>query len=118
MSQEKVDLYKKEKANRKKNIKKEKRNKILKRLAAGLGVVAIIAVLVASVVMSNKQDDTITLSQEELQSLIDSINAGTTTGADETTKKSKTTKEGETNTITGESTSSDENTTSSETTAQ
>lgn len=94
MSQEKVELYKKEKQNRKKNLKKEKRNKILIKIASVLVGVLFIAGVVwlfkDGEVKRLNQEPTSTMSQEELSSLIDSLNQSTT-GSETTTANGETT---------------------------
>lgn len=116
MSQEKVELYKKEKKNRKKNLKKDKRNKVLIKITSALIGILLIAGLVWIVkdgeIKRLNQEPTSTMSQEELSSLIDSLNQSTS-------ESETTTANGETTTANGETTAANSETTTanSETTA-
>lgn len=90
MSQAKVDKYKQDKANRKKIMKKEKRQRVLRILLACIVGIAIAGFLVWSVVdkynEKNKETQQITLSSEEMSSLMEQITATTTAGEGATTE--------------------------------
>lgn len=83
MSQEKIDRYKEEKANRKKELAKQKRNALLGKIAGVVVVVALLGWIGWSGYRSHQQ-------QKEYDSMIASINemlatANTSTGSKETT---------------------------------
>ena len=90
MSQAKVDKYKQDKANRKKIMKKEKRQRVLRILLASIVGIAIAGFLVWSVVdkynEKNKETQQITLSSEEMSSLMEQLTATTTAGEGATTE--------------------------------
>ncbi len=130
MSQEKVDKYKEEKANRKKNIAKEKRKK---KLYTALGIllgVAFVAWISVSVFLEIKADREYESQQAELSKWYDeymatytnasttSGSATTTTGAQATTGSNDETTSGDATTGTGETTSNNETTSSEETTSE
>ena len=123
MSQDKVNRYKEEKRNRKKNIAKEKRVKLLKKIGYSLiGVLLAGWVVFCCVrVYQDANKPTVTLSNEELQSLINELlsQQSTTTGQNTTTKEGETTTAGEkTTTKEGETTVAGETTTAGETTKE
>lgn len=92
MSQEKVDRYKKEKANRKQNLAKRKQQKVLKTIG---GIVASIA-LIAAIILSAKllrgdfegetERETSSYSEEYLEQIRNLFSTeNTTTGEADTT---------------------------------
>lgn len=89
MSQKKVDAYKKEKGNRKKLIARQKRQKTMAKIAA-LVICAVLAVwIVFSVVHTflpagngGTASADSNFDSDELQSLLDELNAATDTDAD------------------------------------
>lgn len=93
MSQEKVDRYKKAKANRKKELKRQKRNTWLTRIGIAVFLVAITVFMGWSVWHTFIKDDsepeqqTITLSQEKLTTTANAL-LKETTAAGETTSAS------------------------------
>lgn len=76
MSQAKVDQYKKEKANRKETLAKEKRNKKITKLCAGV-VVAVLAVWIGvstvNAVKANRPVETIYCETTELDNYINGL---------------------------------------------
>lgn len=94
MSQAKVDKYKQEKANRKKIMKKEKRQHVLRVLLGCLVGLALVGFLVWTVVdkynEKNNETQQITLSEEEMSKLIEQLNS-TTTGSEKDTSKNDST---------------------------
>ena len=92
MSQAKVDKYKQDKANRKKIMKKEKRQRVLRILLASIVGIVIAGFLVWSVIdkYNEKQNETqqITLSEEEMSSLMEQLTATTAAGEGATTEAS------------------------------
>ena len=90
MSQAKVDKYKQDKANRKKIMKKEKRQRVLRILLASIVGIVIAGFLVWSVIdkYNEKQNETqqITLSEEEMSSLMEQLTATTAAGEGATTE--------------------------------
>lgn len=133
MSQEKVDKYKQEKANRKKTIAKEKRKKKLYTALAVLIGVVFIGWLGVSVYLEIKQAKEDESMEAELSKWLEdyyatSTNAttgnnsttGTTTGSETTSGQAssgETTSASESETTSGQA-SSDETTSGSETTSQ
>ncbi len=120
MSQEKVDKYKQEKANRKKTIAKEKRKKKLYTALAVLIGVVFIGWLGVSVYLEIKQAKEDESMEAELSKWLEdyyatSTNATTGDGSATTTTGSDTTSGSESETTSGD-TSSDETTSSGETT--
>lgn len=94
MSQAKVDKYKKDKANRKKIIAKQKRVAALQKFAFAVVSLALVAFIVASAYFKWFKDDkestteniTYALSEEEVSSVWNEItNAEETTAAEEST---------------------------------
>ena len=90
MSQEKVDRYKKEKANRKKNLAKKKQQKTLKTLAGVLVSVLLIVAIVFSAKLLRgdfKEEETSTYSEEYLSQIRDlfGTESATTSGEESTT---------------------------------
>ncbi|MDE6699261.1 MAG: hypothetical protein K2J91_07290 [Lachnospiraceae bacterium] len=117
MSQEKVDLYKKEKANRKKNVKKQKRVQKLKIFAAVAVMLMIIGIIAFSIIIQKKENETQTLSQEEYESIMNYLNElySSTTTSDENATTGEGTTTGE-NVTTGEGATTGENATTGEAT--
>lgn len=96
MSQEKVDRYKLEKANRKKIMKKQKRRALLTKIMLILFALLFIGFIAWSIYISvnpseSGSDSTATLSSEEYQSVLESLAAAATTSSDATTVSSETT---------------------------
>ena len=117
MSQEKVDKYKQEKANRKKAMAKEKLKKRLYILAGVLITAAFITWIGWSVVVEQKakkeQEALISSLQEELNAMAATANATTTgTGAGSTTGT------GDTTTSADKTTSADDKSSSEATTEE
>ena len=124
MSQEKVDAYKKEKANRKKVLKTQKTKALVYRILGGVAGVLVIGWIVWSVVDSSIEKPRV-FTEKELSSMRDVINAvglgdattaskeNATTGKDEstTTKDESTTAESETTTGESETTTGESETT-------
>ena len=82
MSQAKVDQYKKEKANRKETIAKEKRKKLLVKICCGvvgLAFVAWIGISVADSVYDNRPKETVYVQTTEIDNYLDSLYAEETT---------------------------------------
>ena len=78
MSQAKVDQYKKEKANRKETMAKEKRQKMLVKIGASvvlLVIVAWVGVSTVDFVMDNRPVETIYCDTAELDNYLDSLYA-------------------------------------------
>ena len=78
MSQAKVDQYKKEKANRKETIAKEKRKKLVVKLCCGvvgLALVAWIGISVADSVYENRPKETVYVQTTEIDNYLDSLYA-------------------------------------------
>lgn len=127
MSQKKVDQYKKDKANRKKLIAKQKRHEFLTKLALGIVTLAFIGFIAVSAYFKwfDKKEDTTTtetatysLSEEEISSIWEAYTEESeTTVADETTHSSETDStaaDSEDTTADEETTASEEETTSAE----
>ena len=114
MSQAKVEKYKQEKANRKKIMKKEKRMHILRVILASLVGLVIVGFLVWSVVDKyndkNNSTEPITLSEEEMSSLMEQINS--TTGSEEGSTKENGSTEKASDEVTSSEKASDEETSS------
>ena len=124
MSQAKVDKYKQEKANRKKIMKKEKRQYVLRVILACIVGLAFVGFLVWTVVdkynEKNNETQQITLSEEEMSELMEqltgttSASEGNTTSAnsDENASDENTSDENTSNeeSASNEESSSDENT--------
>ena len=124
MSQEKVDQYKKEKKNRKANIKKEKRRKLMWKIFGPILAILVIALIGASIYFiprwtNNKaqeaQADEIDYEQlmEMLNQSTDSQSGNSTietenSGSDSVTEDAATDDASETNTDTLETPDSDE----------
>jgi hypothetical protein len=84
MSQAKVDQYKKEKANRKETIAKEKRKKLIMKLCGGvvgLALVAWVGISIADSVYENRPKETVYVQTTEIDNYINSLYE------DETTEK-------------------------------
>lgn len=99
MSQEKVDRYKKEKANRKKDLAKQKQQKTLKTIGGVLAsVVLILAVVFSAKLLRGdfEEQETSTYSEEYLSQIRDLF--GTKSESDTTKGEQNTTKAGEQNT--------------------
>ena len=78
MSQAKVDQYKKEKANRKETIAKEKRQKMMMKLGASAVLVVIVAwigISTADFVYESRPKETIYVQTTEIDNYLDSIYA-------------------------------------------
>lgn len=130
MSQEKVDQYKKEKKNRKANIKKEKRRKLMWKIFGPILAILVIALIGASIYFipqwtNNKaqeaQADEIDYEQlmEMLNQSTDSQSGDSTietenSGSDSVTEDAATDDASETNTDTLETPDSDETATTTE----
>ena len=130
MSQEKVDQYKKEKKNRKANIKKEKRRKLMWKIFGPILAILVIALIGASIYFiprwtNNKaqeaQADEIDYEQlmEMLNQSTDSQSGNSTietenSGSDSVTEDAATDDASETNTDTLETPDSDETATTTE----
>ncbi len=120
MSQEKVDKYKEDKANRRKNIAKEKRKRLIGNIVGIFVGVAFLVYIIWSVtvfVKPEKETTGITMSEEDLSRLLKELDGtaaaeGTTTPADgETTKGDKTTTTGDESVTTPADASAQETTT-------
>lgn len=124
MSQEKVDKYKKDKANRRKNIAKEKRKRLIGKIVGIVVGVAFLVYIVWSVtvlVKPEKEKTGNTMSEEDLSSYLKELEEiygtttaaeGTTTPADEeTTKGDGTTTTGDESVTTSADASAQETTT-------
>ncbi len=88
MSQEKVERYKKEKANRKKDLKKQKRKVWISRIVGVIFALALTAFIGWSVYVtfirenpSASNGETVSFSEEELSSLLASAETTTTKNA-------------------------------------
>ena len=82
MSQAKVDQYKKEKANRKETIAKEKRKKLIIKLCCGvvgLALVAWIGISVADYAYANRPKETVYVQTTEIDNYLESLYADETT---------------------------------------
>lgn len=93
MSQAKVDRYKQEKANRKKNVKKQKRNSIFKKTLGVLGLVALVALIIlsAKVLKGDFEESTVattTLSEAQMESLKAALGVSDTDADEETSEPS------------------------------
>ena len=80
MSQAKVDQYKKEKANRKETVAKEKRNKKLVKICAGVVIVVLaawIGISTVEAVKKNQPAKTIYVDTAELDNYISDLYAET-----------------------------------------
>ena len=89
MSQEKVDRYKKEKANRKNEVARKKKNKVFAYVGTFVASVALIALIFLSVKVLNGdfvEEETTTYSEEYLEQIRDLFSEQTTTGEEETTE--------------------------------
>ncbi len=76
MSQAKVDQYKKEKANRRETVAKEKRNKKIMKFVSGVvvGLVAVwVGVSVANVVKENRPVETIYCNIDALDNYLNEL---------------------------------------------
>ena len=122
MSQEKIDRYKEEKANRKKELAKQKRNALLGKIAGVVVVIGLLAWIGTSGYRTHKQNESLEAANasfqkawEEYMATYESSNssAATTSGVnlEQSPDKVTTTKEGET-------TTGEEETTPQETTAE
>ena len=92
MSQAKVDKYKQEKANRKKIMKKEKRQHVLRVILACIIGLALVGFLVWTVVdkyNESNEEQTVTLSEEEMSKLIEQL-SDTTSSSEGTTSGNST----------------------------
>lgn len=107
MSQDKVNRYKEEKRNRKKNIAKEKKVKLFKKILYSLIGVLVAGWVVFCCVRIYQDANKPTLSNEEIQSMLNEILSQQST----TSKENATTKEGETTTKNDTTTKSEEETT-------
>ncbi len=70
MSQAKVDAYKKEKANRKKNLKSQKTKSLIYKILGGVAALAVVVWIVWSVVDTTKP---VTYTEAEKQSMLTNI---------------------------------------------
>ena len=76
MSQAKVDQYKKEKANRKETLAKEKRQKMITKICGGVVVLAIVAWMGVSLVTSiyeNRPQETVYVNTDEIDNYLESL---------------------------------------------
>ena len=76
MSQAKVDQYKKEKANRKETMAKEKRQKMLVKLASGAVVLVLaawIGISTVDFIMDNRPKETVYVQTTEIDNYLDSL---------------------------------------------
>ena len=117
MSQEKVERYKKEKANRKKDLKKQKRKVWISRIVGVIFALALTAFIGWSVYVTFIREnpsasETITLSEEELSSLLASQTTTTKNALLNETAAAEETSEGDTTTA---SASKDDSTTEAST---
>lgn len=107
MSQEKVERYKKEKANRKQTMKRQKIKRGITQFVVALIVIALLVWFGYSIwhgirdKKESSENETITLSSEQYSSLMDMLNSsetnkGETTAADETEGAESTPKADET----------------------
>lgn len=111
MSQQKVDKYKKDKANRKKLIAKQKRQEFLSKLALGIVTIAFIGFIVVSAYFKwfDKEETTAeaatySLSEEEISSIWEAYTEESESTEEETTKEQE-------NTTAAEETTPEETTT-------
>ena len=82
MSQAKVDQYKKEKANRKETLAKEKRQKMIIKICGSVVVLAIVAWMGVSLVTSiyeNRPQETVYVNTDEIDNYLESLNPEETT---------------------------------------
>ena len=82
MSQAKVDQYKKEKANRKETIAKEKRQRMLTKICGsivGIALAVWIGVSVVDFIVENRPVETIYCETTEIDNYLESLNAEETT---------------------------------------
>ncbi len=87
MSQEKVNRYKEEKANRKKQLAKQKQQKVLKTVAAVIGSIVLIALIVLSAKVLKgdfEEEVTSTYSEEYLEQIRDLFGTSSTEEASTT----------------------------------
>ena len=85
MSQAKVDQYKKEKANRKETLAKEKRQKMITKICGSVVVLAIVAWMGVSLVTSiyeNRPKETVYVNTDEIDNYLESLNPEETTEHD------------------------------------
>ena len=78
MSQAKVDQYKKEKANRKDTLAKEKRQKMIMKICAGTVLVALVAwvgISTADFIYDSRPKEKIYVQTTEIDNYLDSIYA-------------------------------------------
>ena len=78
MSQAKVDQYKKEKANRKETMAKEKRQKMIIKICSSVVLLAIVAWMGVSIVSSiynNRPQETIYVDTDGIDSYLESLSA-------------------------------------------
>ena len=118
MSQEKVDKYKAEKANRKKNVAKEKRKKkIYTALGVLLGVVFVawIGISVFLEIKADKENESqMAAYSSMIQEMLEQQATATTSGSTTTTGTGETTTGSEDETTSGDVTTSGTETTSQE----
>lgn len=115
MSQQKVDKYKKDKANRKKLIAKQKRQEFFARLAAGVVTIAFIGFIVVSAYFkwfdkkgeTTAEAATYSLSEEEISSVWEAYTEESESTEEETTQSAETTSSDEAATTEEETTSDD-----------
>ena len=82
MSQAKVDQYKKEKANRKETLAKEKRQKMIMRISASAVLVVLvgwIGISTADFIYENRPKETIYVQTTEIDNYLDALYAEETT---------------------------------------
>ena len=85
MSQAKVDQYKKEKANRKETLAKEKRQRMLTKICGSVVVLAIVAWMGVSLVTSiyeNRPQETVYVNTDEIDTYLESLSAEESTEHD------------------------------------
>lgn len=125
MSQEKVDQYKKEKKNRKANIKKEKRRKLMWKIFGPILALLVIALIGAGIYFipqwtNNKAQEAQAdeIDYEQLMELLnqsgDSTAETENSGSDSVAEDAESDDASETNTDTMESSDSNESTTTTE----
>ena len=81
MSQAKVEQYKKEKANRKETLAKEKRQKMITKICGSVVVLAIVAWMGVSLVTSiyeNRPQETVYVNTDEINNYLESLDEETT----------------------------------------
>ncbi len=75
MSQQKVDQYKKEKYNRKKQLQKEKRQRLLYSITGGIAVIAIVGWIGYSVYARIEANRPVSYTEVNMEAVNDYLNA-------------------------------------------